>query len=1017
LTARMVREARAQSRLDHPNICKIYDAGIHARRPFILMELIEGEEIGALVDALPWQTHVALIATVADALTTAHSAGLVHRDIKPANIMVERADGEDPRPVLVDFGLVYEFDTDHPTLTGTRDIIGTPTYMAPEQIRAGARVDARADLYSLGATLYALLAGKPPFLGRTPIDTMRKILEDEPVALHQRVPGLPRALTDVVHACLARDPDNRPPSAAALATDLRRSLQRERPLHARSHRLHRLRRQIEQPGRRSALVALLIAVLGCGALIALQQQRSARQLTYEQQFGQLGNDLAQVLRAEIMSAPHDMRPARAQLRARLRQIERTLGDIDPIGHGPAFTALGRGYLALGAYETARDFLQQAWDLGHRTPNTAYALGDALVHLYRQERARVALLSSPAERETALDALEVSAHARIVGFLEQGRDALGAAPELIEAQIAFVEGDTSAALRALAAARQGRPWLYEAAILEGNIIESGVVLLRANSRMRTAQAELLRARDAYRSAISTAGSAVDGHLGLCRVARETFMLGAVIGAPEATMDAHMRTAHDACQTALRINADDSQIWIELANHALTRGIYNRLFFGRSIGSELQESTQHIKKAIALIEQELTDRPRTASAAHTSLQLSSAHYTLAEIHYRTAQLEKWQQYREDPRPYIDLGLTALARAARDAPLTGSNNLRLLTAKLLRHRAAADARYGRLPRYLSPDNPQLRRIHPDRMPKDPRAIYEWAAMLNLLAQQRRIHGDDFSDAARQSLDAHRALAERAPASARAHVNTAVALMLHLWNQHHRRAPLADALRAFDDRLAAAAATDQNDPYVWRQTLWLQIDLARLHLARGSDPGRALAEAAARMETPHAAASIMAPALRDQPFVAMSAVTLRAALEGHDDAAKQFRAQRTARARALDRLATAQTDVELRLVQLEYSLWARYARRIGRVGWVDADADARARRGIAALRSTPIARAEAQLWLGVAHGLDGDRAAMNAAFDRAVRASAWLQDDVAGWRCRLGALDAGLDGPRRCAAPTPAV
>ncbi|MEM6457553.1 MAG: serine/threonine-protein kinase, partial [Acidobacteriota bacterium] len=239
LTARLMREARVQGQLDHPSICKIYDSGTHRGQAFIAMELIDGVELGALT--LPLTELLRLVAEIADALHVAHAAGLVHRDIKPTHIVVERLADDRPRPVLIDFGLVHEMPSASDTLTEARDTIGTPAFMAPEQIRAGAAVDARADVYALGATLYALLAGHPPFDddagdddGAEPpssLEIMRRTLNSAPTPLRRLNPAVPARVAQLVHACLEKQPDDRPPSAAALAEDLRRLARGDLSVH------------------------------------------------------------------------------------------------------------------------------------------------------------------------------------------------------------------------------------------------------------------------------------------------------------------------------------------------------------------------------------------------------------------------------------------------------------------------------------------------------------------------------------------------------------------------------------------------------------------------------------------------------------------------------------------------------------------------------------------------------------------------------------------------------------------
>ncbi len=231
--ARFSRELAALQRVRHPSICPLLAAGEIDGMPFLCMPLLSGSSLAAHIDAArergaaePWRQSVAWLATIAEAVQAAHDAGLVHRDIKPSNILID-ADGA---PHLLDFGLA-RLDADRfRHLTRTGQVIGTPTYLPPEQLetRRGA-IDARSDVYGLGATLFELLTLAPPFAAETRAELYERILDGPLPDLAAHRDDLPRELVEVVEVALSRAPAHRQPSAAEFAADLRRAARGETP--------------------------------------------------------------------------------------------------------------------------------------------------------------------------------------------------------------------------------------------------------------------------------------------------------------------------------------------------------------------------------------------------------------------------------------------------------------------------------------------------------------------------------------------------------------------------------------------------------------------------------------------------------------------------------------------------------------------------------------------------------------------------------------------------------------------
>ena len=275
--ARFRIEAEAVARLRHPHILQIYEIGEAGGLPYVALELLEGGGLDARLNGTPRAggEAVELMIALAEALQVAHDAGIVHRDLKPSNILFTR----DGIPKVTDFGLAKRMESDSKQ-TESGAILGTPSYMAPEQARGHVRdVGPAADIYAMGAILYELLTGRPPFKGETPIETIRQVVETEAVPPSRLVPKVARDLETICLKCLSKEPARRYASARALAEDLARFRDGE-TIHAR--RASALERGSKWARRRPAVAALwalgvaafLVTTTG-GALYLVRQHRTS----------------------------------------------------------------------------------------------------------------------------------------------------------------------------------------------------------------------------------------------------------------------------------------------------------------------------------------------------------------------------------------------------------------------------------------------------------------------------------------------------------------------------------------------------------------------------------------------------------------------------------------------------------------------------------------------------------------------------------------------------------------------
>ncbi|MCA9245806.1 MAG: protein kinase [Planctomycetales bacterium] len=273
---RFYAEAEAAANLDHPGIVPVYDVGEVDGRHYFSMGLVEGSNLAALVREQPLAPrHAAeLLKQIVDAVAYAHERHIIHRDLKPENILLDT----DGNPRVTDFGLAKRIEGDS-NLTATGQVMGTPSFMPPEQAIGNIeRVGPLSDVYSLGAVLYYMVAGRPPFRAASIVDTLRQVVEQEPVSPRELNPAIDRDLDTIALKALEKDPARRFSSARALADDLDRYLE-GRPIQARP--VSRIERTIRW-ARRNRIVAALTMLVAVGLLalsaVSLYTARVARQL-------------------------------------------------------------------------------------------------------------------------------------------------------------------------------------------------------------------------------------------------------------------------------------------------------------------------------------------------------------------------------------------------------------------------------------------------------------------------------------------------------------------------------------------------------------------------------------------------------------------------------------------------------------------------------------------------------------------------------------------------------------------
>jgi tetratricopeptide (TPR) repeat protein/tRNA A-37 threonylcarbamoyl transferase component Bud32 len=337
---RFRNEAELIAGLDHPHIVPVHEVGDHDGQPFFSLKFMEGGSLARQLARFGQDPRAAarLVAQVARAVHHAHQRGILHRDLKPANILLEwrAGDGSPPVPYVTDFGLARRVEGDN-SLTQSGTLVGTPSYMAPEQAsgQKGA-ITTTTDVYGLGAILYALLTGRPPFQAATVLETLEQVKGQEPEPPDKSNPRVDRDLNTICLKCLQKEPDKRYSSAAALAEDLEHYLAGE-PIQARRPSLGDrawkwARRHPTVVG--SAVVAVLVALVALTAstiLIALAQdetlhQRDIARTEWRRAEGEKQRAKENEARAKenAVKAAAQHKRAEANLQSALRLVQRAL---------------------------------------------------------------------------------------------------------------------------------------------------------------------------------------------------------------------------------------------------------------------------------------------------------------------------------------------------------------------------------------------------------------------------------------------------------------------------------------------------------------------------------------------------------------------------------------------------------------------------------------------------------------------------------------------------------------------
>lgn len=508
---RFRNEALNQAKVDHPNICKVYEVGSFNNINYIAMQFINGKTLDKIDKNISIKEKVKIIKKVANGLHAAHLTGLIHRDIKPTNIMVkEKAEGGFI-PYITDFGIAKQLDS--PAMTKDHLTTGSPNYMSPEQA-SGERykaLDIRTDIYSLGVTLYELLTGKLPHSGMISIEVMFKIINKEPEPICKVNKKIPKDLGSIVMKCLEKEPNKRYESAKELAEDLDRFLNGN-PVKARSSNFfYKIKKRIiKHPVFSFAASILIIAIILLSSFYIKEKVQIAKKVKLSEELGRIINNSEKLMRISHMMKLHNIQKDKEKIAVEIKKIEEKMKSIGKLGKGPGFYALGKCYLILGNQAIAKEFFEKALKIGYSNNDLYFQLGLIYGQLYVKNYDK---LSSTLNKRTfkiekeRLKKLYLNKSLEMFSKVKNNEKYLN---YYGKAFINYIKQDYSNAEFYCKKAIENANWYYEAYILSSNIRTYKASLYESLGKFQEANKEYDLAQIDIKKAIDIAESDINCH---------------------------------------------------------------------------------------------------------------------------------------------------------------------------------------------------------------------------------------------------------------------------------------------------------------------------------------------------------------------------------------------------------------------------------------------------------------------------------------------------------------------------
>lgn len=590
---RFMRERQILSDLNHQNIAKLYDAGVTSEGvPWFVMEYIKGDDIinYSLKNELNIEQKVLLVNQICEALSYAHSQGIVHRDIKPTNIIVTK----EKTIKLLDFGIASSEEEQSLTMTGA--VIGTPGYMSPEQAKGlSNEIDRRSDIFSLGVLLYKLIKHDMPFNAESISEISYKIIHDEPTLLGNQIPVELQAIT---FKCLEKEVENRYSSIKSLQEDLNAYMRGDVVSARKVTMLGRLIKKIKKHPFTSAfiLAAILSTILGISYGI-YQSFESVKKLQLSEKYLAKTQDLKAKIRRTHMMPLHSVQDEYLLIDKEIEQLKVEIEDNNIDDSGLSYFALGEANFNMKKYDKAYDYYSKAKTKGWHSNELYSGLGLTLLNKWKNDELEAKSISNKEAKSKFIESSRKSNLLPAIEYLKRAQ--LGATDvNYLAAQMAYGEKKYDQALVFAKKEIQANPWHYEALRLASEIYINKFRAIGQSDGYDLAVQYLDLSNKKLDEAINIGRSDPHNYMSRCSNARVDVQVKKILGR-DGELNLAFADGVKSCYNALKLKPNDYSLWANLSLMYRSKAVWHE--------SKNEPAIEFYKQALEAAENGLKTHP--------------------------------------------------------------------------------------------------------------------------------------------------------------------------------------------------------------------------------------------------------------------------------------------------------------------------------------------------------------------------------------------------------------------------